>query len=39
LPKLKYVGDVLNIMDSSLSKKTTEKELRSKINVEGNIWL
>ena len=39
LPKLKYVGDVLNAMYSSLSKKTTEEELRSKINVGGNIWL
>jgi hypothetical protein len=39
LPKLKYVGDVLNIMYTPFSDKTTEEELRSKINVGGNIWL
>ena len=39
LPMLKYVGGSLYLRDTPLSKTTTRKELRSKINVEGHIYL
>jgi len=39
LPKLESVGEDLYLEKTPLSKKTTEEELRSKINVEGNVYL
>ena len=39
LPMLKYVGGSLYLRYTPLSKTTTRKELRSKINVEGHIYL
>jgi hypothetical protein len=39
LPMLKYVGYGLSLYDTPLSETTTRGELRSKINVEGHIYL
>ena len=39
LPKLESVGEDLYLENTPLFKKTTEEELRSKINVRGNIFL
>jgi len=39
LPKLEYVGNDLYLINTPFSKATTEEELRSKINVEGHIYL
>ena len=39
LPKLKYVGEHLFLDYTPLSKTTTEEELRSKINVVGDLYL
>ena len=39
LPMLKYVGYGLSLYDTPLSETTTIGELRSKINVEGKIYL
>ena len=39
LPVLKYVGGSLDLRNTPLSNKTTEEELRDKINVGGEIHL
>ena len=39
LPELIYVGGDLYLINSPLSKTTTEEELRNKINVGGEIYL
>ena len=38
LGNLKYVGGYLNLMSTPLSEITTEEEIRSKINVFGDIY-
>ena len=38
LGNLNYVGGYLNLMLTPLSKTTTKKEIRSKINVVGDIY-
>lgn len=39
LGNLKYVGGNLSLMGTPLAKKTTEEEIRSKIIVEGSVYL
>jgi len=39
LGNLKYVGGNLSLMGTPLAEKTTEEEIRSKINVEGSVYL
>jgi len=39
LGNLKYVGDNMSLRRTPLAKRITEEEIRSKINVEGNIYL
>jgi len=39
LPKLIYVGGDLYLINTPLSKTTTEEELRNKIEVKGEIYL
>ena len=39
LPMLSYVGGFLDLGNTPLSKTTTEKELRNKIEVKGIIYL
>jgi hypothetical protein len=39
LGNLKYVGGYLDLANTPLSKTITKKEIRSKINVVGNLYL
>ena len=39
LGNLKYVGGNLSLWRTPLAKRITEEEIRSKINVEGKVYL
>jgi hypothetical protein len=39
LEKLKSVGSNLMLLGTPISKKYTEKEIRSMVNVGGNVFL
>jgi hypothetical protein len=39
LGNLEYVGGFLNLRKTPLSKTTTEEEIRSKVNVVGNVYI